>query len=209
MGLENYVPVEARIAQFKKDHNGEGSITTEASLTVNEKQQFVMFKAVVKVRDRVVGIGHALESDLEANKAFEKCETAAVGRALTFAGYASSDETELEAQTTNNATKSKGFGSTKKTNNTGAQNAATSNTGTANTTQSKGLGGLPGMNRNAAPKTQAPAATTNAPLVTNGDAAAELEATETADEHIARQETTTKNSSALANVLAKHGLNRK
>lgn len=80
-----YAPVSARVEQLHKDH-GQCSITTETSFV--EKQ--VVVKAAVTFNDRTF-TGHAY-GEVGREKAFEKLETTAVGRALAFAGYLAGGE---------------------------------------------------------------------------------------------------------------------
>ena len=103
MALENYVPVPVRIAKFKQEHNGEGSITTESF--INYEKECASFKAVIRVGDTTLATGHSLVTDLSDDKAFEKGETAAIGRALAHAGY---EAESLEEESTPAKKSSKG-----------------------------------------------------------------------------------------------------
>lgn len=97
-----YSPVSARVEQFHKDHR-DGEIHTEYEF----KEGFCIFKASVsfgkmtifktnengvgeKVWERVFN-GHAF-GKVGTEKAFEKLESVAVGRALAFAGYLAGGE---------------------------------------------------------------------------------------------------------------------
>lgn len=94
-----YAPVSARVEQLHKDHK-ECSITTDTTFS----EGHVIVKATLSF-DRVtmadgqgepyVGArtftGHAY-GKVGAEKAFEKLETTAVGRALAFAGYLAGGE---------------------------------------------------------------------------------------------------------------------
>lgn len=80
-----YAPVSARVEQFHKDYSG-GSITTETTFT----EGYVVVKATVTFDDRTF-TGHSYGT-VKGEKAFEKLETTAVGRALAFAGYLAGGE---------------------------------------------------------------------------------------------------------------------
>lgn len=82
---KDYAPVSARVEQFHKDHE-DGSINTEH--TFNEG--YVIFSATVTYGSRSFN-GHAF-GKVGQEKAFEKIETTAVGRALAFAGYLAGGE---------------------------------------------------------------------------------------------------------------------
>jgi hypothetical protein len=90
--LENYIPVNERLALFYKDFPN-GRVTTEL-IEHNLESGFVMFKANA-FRDREdaepSATGHAFEERTQGyvNKTsyIENCETSAVGRALALLGY--------------------------------------------------------------------------------------------------------------------------
>lgn len=82
---KEYTPVSARVEQFHKDHQ-DGSIQTMQEF----KEGYVIFSATVTFGDRTF-TGHAF-GKVSAEKAFEKIETTAVGRALAFAGYLAGGE---------------------------------------------------------------------------------------------------------------------
>lgn len=86
-----YAPVSARVEQFHKDFSV-GDITTDTT--------FVEGHVVVRARVTMKAsydaplrtfTGHAY-GKVGAEKAFEKLETTAVGRALAFAGYLAGGE---------------------------------------------------------------------------------------------------------------------
>jgi len=107
---KEYAPVSARVEQFHKDHS-DGSITTETTFSDGH----VIVKAtitfgnglqhgeVIKVPEGSTVVsdttlitkrtftGHAY-GKVGTEKAFEKLETTAVGRALAFAGYLAGGE---------------------------------------------------------------------------------------------------------------------
>ena len=90
---KEYAPVSARVEQFHKDHE-KGSIETGCEMTElqlgEKKVQVAKFKATVSY-DKGTFNGHAFGS-LTSEKAFEKLESVAVGRALAFAGYLAGGE---------------------------------------------------------------------------------------------------------------------
>jgi len=82
---KEYAPVSARVEQCHKDHE-KSSITTETTFS----EGHVIVKATVAFDDRKF-TGHSY-GKVGTEKAFEKLETTAVGRALAFAGYLSGGE---------------------------------------------------------------------------------------------------------------------
>lgn len=82
---KEYSPVSARVEQFHKDHE-DGTIETKQTF----KEGYVIFKAIVSFNGRSF-TGHAF-GKVGQEKAFEKLETTAVGRALAFAGYLAGGE---------------------------------------------------------------------------------------------------------------------
>lgn len=82
---KEYSPVSARVEQFHKDYR-DGCIRT----TYEFNEGYVIFRAIVKFGDRKF-TGHAF-GKVGQEKAFEKIETTAVGRALAFAGYLAGGE---------------------------------------------------------------------------------------------------------------------
>jgi hypothetical protein len=82
---KKYAPVKARVEQFHIDHQ-DGSIVTFQEF----KEGYVIFRAEVVFGDREF-TGHAF-GKVGEEKAFEKLETTAVGRALAFAGYLAGGE---------------------------------------------------------------------------------------------------------------------
>ena len=99
---KDYAPVKERIKAFHDDHKNGSILTNWFTAFEGEKNSIISFKATVvpnvENEDRVF-TGHAL-GKIQNEKAFEKLETIAVGRALANAGYladgdvASSDEME-------------------------------------------------------------------------------------------------------------------
>lgn len=82
---KQYAPVSARVEQFHTDHK-DGEIKTKCDF----KDGYVIFKAWVLYGNRKF-TGHAF-GKVGNEKAFEKLETVAVGRALAFAGYLAGGE---------------------------------------------------------------------------------------------------------------------
>ena len=89
--LDNYVPVNTRLKQFR-DEYAQGFITTEAVNMNYGDMTGVRFTAKVfrNLEEAKVGVpastGHA-ESILENEKVLEWTETTAIGRALAILGY--------------------------------------------------------------------------------------------------------------------------
>lgn len=88
---KEYAQVKDRLLQFRND-NPNGSIHTEPSI---QQDGSILFKAHI-VKDKkdehsAEATGHALGA-AKGDKAFEKLETIAVGRALAILGYASDGE---------------------------------------------------------------------------------------------------------------------
>jgi len=81
-----YAKVSARLAEFHAD-NKECSIETSCEF----KEGFALFSAKVTT-PRGTFTGHSLGKTSTKDKAFEKQETIAVGRALAFAGYLSTGD---------------------------------------------------------------------------------------------------------------------
>jgi len=88
---KEYAPVKERIKSFHEDHNNGSISTTWFTAFEGENNSMISFKAIVTPdvsnEDRVF-TGHAL-GKIKNEKAFEKLETIAVGRALANAGYLS------------------------------------------------------------------------------------------------------------------------
>lgn len=90
---KEYAPVSARIEQFHTDHK-DGSVMTSYEF----QEGYVIFTATVTFGHDDMEIsncreftGHAF-GKVGQEKAFEKIETTAVGRALAFAGYLAGGE---------------------------------------------------------------------------------------------------------------------
>tara|TARA_R110000824_G_scaffold18868_1_gene74017 strand:+ start:73 stop:672 length:600 start_codon:yes stop_codon:yes gene_type:complete len=93
---KEYKMVVERVDEFHKDHKENRSILTEI---IQFKDGIVVVKAVVKVGDDVF-TGHAYEeigsTQINKTSALENCETSAIGRALSSAGYAGSEFASAE-----------------------------------------------------------------------------------------------------------------
>lgn len=89
--LENYEPVEDRLARFWQEHE-EGRVLTE--LVKAEGGEFIVraliFESLADDRPVATGYAHELVGSSPVNKtsALENCETSAIGRALANLGYA-------------------------------------------------------------------------------------------------------------------------
>lgn len=79
---KEYAPVGERIKAFHEKYPKDTSIETD----VQFKEGWAYVKATVKFDNKTFN-GHSF-GKLEKEKAFEKLETVAVGRALAFSGFA-------------------------------------------------------------------------------------------------------------------------
>lgn len=87
---ENYIGVDTRILEFRQKYGDAGSI--EIDTTYFEKNAAFLIKATIKNGDKILGQGQAFSViEEDADKFFEKTESAAVGRALKHAGFAALD----------------------------------------------------------------------------------------------------------------------
>jgi hypothetical protein len=82
---KDYAPVSERVAQFHREQV-DGRIETSYDF----KEGYCIFKAIVSFNGRTFN-GHAF-GKVGTEKAFEKLESVAVGRALAFAGYLAGGE---------------------------------------------------------------------------------------------------------------------
>ena len=93
---KEYKMVVERVDEFHKDHKENRSIITEI---IQFKDGIVVVKAAVKIGDDVF-TGHAYEeigsTQINKTSALENCETSAIGRALSSAGYAGSEFASAE-----------------------------------------------------------------------------------------------------------------
>ena len=93
---KEYKMVVERVDEFHKDHKENRSILTEI---IQFKDGVVVVKAAVKIGDDVFS-GHAYEeigsTQINKTSALENCETSAIGRALSSAGYAGSEFASAE-----------------------------------------------------------------------------------------------------------------
>jgi hypothetical protein len=84
----NYLGPKGRIQMLKNDYSGDkSSILTEATTVVVGDTLCILVKATIMVLDKVVAQGHAFTDCPEEEKAVEKAETIAIGRALVNFGY--------------------------------------------------------------------------------------------------------------------------
>lgn len=86
---DNYFGPKQRITKLKADYPGtQSSIQTSVvMLPMGEETLCVLVKAVVTVNGQVIAEAHAFTGEPENDKAVEKAETIAIGRALVNAGY--------------------------------------------------------------------------------------------------------------------------
>lgn len=82
---DNYVTVQERIEQFRNEYQTNGTIETELTATNNE---YIIVRAKILVEGKAVSMAQALVSASDSDdKAFEKAESSAIGRALKFFKY--------------------------------------------------------------------------------------------------------------------------
>ena len=88
---KEYATVPARLKEFR-EANPKGSVATSYQILENNQ---IVFEAIVRKdnsdMESASATGHAM-GDLKGQKAFEKLETIAVGRALALLGYLASGE---------------------------------------------------------------------------------------------------------------------
>lgn len=111
---DTYVPVNVRVMTAREEHKTNLSITTELNLIPQTDEGTQVHSAIVKatvaLNKEVLSTGHAFCLDITEEKALEKAETVAVGRALALAGYeadsaiASAEEMEDIADTSSTET---------------------------------------------------------------------------------------------------------
>ena len=84
---KDYELVASRIAKFRSEHP---DYTIHTELISNEDK--VLFKCTILNGEQIISTGHAEEipgtTHINKTSALENCETSAVGRALSLAGYA-------------------------------------------------------------------------------------------------------------------------
>jgi len=93
--LEDYEPVEVRLARFYAEHP-DGRVTTELETSQRHPDSSLIIQWVVKASlwdgEILLSTGYAEEVQAErgvnATSALENCETSAIGRALANANYA-------------------------------------------------------------------------------------------------------------------------
>ena len=98
---DNYLGPKHRIEMLKKDFGHRASITTEVRdiiVTAADGAQTLCFLVTAHVNlDReIISAGHSFTDSPENNKALEKAETIAIGRALVNAGYPELDDGSYE-----------------------------------------------------------------------------------------------------------------
>lgn len=83
--LDNYVPVNVRVMQARTKYGDDLGILTEVKIFPEQGVAYII--AAIVVGNRKLANGHAMTTDLNDEKAIEKAESSAVGRALAFAGF--------------------------------------------------------------------------------------------------------------------------
>lgn len=83
---DNYVKVTDRAAEFRREYGHKGSIVAKITLSTPD---YIIISAEIGVDGKLMSVASAclLTADLSAEKAYEKAESSAIGRALQFAGY--------------------------------------------------------------------------------------------------------------------------
>jgi hypothetical protein len=109
MGIDNYIPVAQRLAEAQTTLKG---LIVEPEVSINWEKETALVKVVMRLDGKAIATAHAIAGDLSDDKALEKAETIAVGRALAFMGYpAESADSQEESSPKPNKKKSGGLGS--------------------------------------------------------------------------------------------------
>lgn len=95
MAMKDYVPVMQRWAKMRADNDGK-TVRPVFKVDLNAEKECALIRCEIYVDDKLVSEAHALAPALGEDKEFEKAETAALGRALAFLGYESTDVEESE-----------------------------------------------------------------------------------------------------------------
>lgn len=95
INLDNYEPVDERIARFKADHPNFRVLTEESHDGAPGETRWIVKASIWRDSDNTGlpdGTGYAFEIDgrgmTQRTAALETCETSAIGRALANLGYA-------------------------------------------------------------------------------------------------------------------------
>ena len=95
ISLENYEPVDERIARFKADHPNFRVLTEESHDGAPGETRWIVKASIWRDAENTGlpdGTGYAFEIDgrgmTQRTAALETCETSAIGRALANLGYA-------------------------------------------------------------------------------------------------------------------------
>ena len=92
---KTYMPVSARVEDFRNEHGTNFGMTTE--IVENTENRVVIKASIINADGMVVATGHAEEFRKAMSKGFstsalEVCETSAIGRALANFGYLTGGE---------------------------------------------------------------------------------------------------------------------
>jgi hypothetical protein len=108
---DNYLGPKQRVTMLKKEYPADTSaVLTEATHIPMGEALCILIKASISMKGTVVATGHAFTDCPEDDKAVEKAETIAIGRALVNAGYPETLDVEEEEKEYNKPVKSSGLG---------------------------------------------------------------------------------------------------
>lgn len=105
---DTYVPVQVRVQKARTQYGSKLSITTSVEFLKGSEGEYegAIAKAFISNGENLLATGHSFSSDLTSDKAIERLESAAVGRALAFSGFEADsaltavEETDAEVEET-------------------------------------------------------------------------------------------------------------